>query len=1107
MKRNLMKLCIVFLFAAIYYVNAWAQATAEMSGTVRDQSGAVLPGVEVTATQTDTGVVRSTITNETGNYVMVNLPLGPYRLQASLPGFRTFAQTGIVLQVSSSLVINPVLEVGQVSESVEVQANAAQVETRSQGVGQVIENAQILDLPLNGRQVTELILLTPTVVSGVGTQTGGFMLGQAFNQNTSVSVAGGGAIPWGGTNYQLDGANHVQPTNNQNLSVPFPDALQEFKVETGALSAESGTHGAGSVTMVTKAGTNSFHGDLFEFVRNYKFNARNPFARSRDSMKRNQFGGTIGGPIIKNKLFFFAGYQGTTIRQSPSDTVSFVPTPAMLAGDFTAITTPACNAGRQINLAAPFVNNRIDPAQFSPVITRLVNRADFPKSSDPCGRYIWGDPNIQNWHFPVARIDYQRSANHSIFGRYLAESQVHPSPYEETNNLLNVSAPAGDISGLTQAFVFGDTYTFGPNVVHAFRVWTSRVAVRNKPPEGVPTWKSLGANVQDYSTMLLTVVGGPAFGHFAGRASSMGANFGLSDAVNLLRGNHQLNMGITGQVAITNLNSSAPNAGGRPTFNGATTGLGMADFMLGNAGAFVQGTQQYLYGKQWYLGLYAGDTWKANPNLTINLGLRWEPYFPFQFMDGTAYNLSFDDLRKGVRTQQYVNAPPGFSYPGDPNFPGAKRTVMNTKWGNFSPRVGLAWNVTGDGRTSVRVGAGTSYDFVPAHVFYDVSAVPPFQNRLALQGVKIDNPWANYPGGNPYPPRTGRDATFAPYSPYQILPSNLRNPNIQQWDFSIQRQAGTEWLASANYLGSHTIHTWTVRAVNPAVYIPGSSCVLNGVTYSPCSSPANTDQRRRLSLENPAVGQNFGSLGEVDDGATASYHALILALQRRVSRGVSITANHTWSHCIAVNSFTTTGNLVGYSDPSNRDFDRGNCAVDRRHIFNLTAAAETPQFSNRTLQALAGGWKLAPLLKVQSGQFFSVGSSRDIALSGIAAAGTGAPGQRVSQVLPNVYGNKTVNNYLNPAAFAFPQTGTLGNMGWNTILGPSYWTLDAAMSKTFRLNENQKVEIRAEAFNLTNSFRANPVTSPTRIFESNTFGQITSALDPRIMQFALKYFF
>src|SRR5438093_968705 len=351
----------------------YAQATAQISGRVQDATAAVLPGVEITATNTATGIARTTATNEGGAYVLPNVPIGTYRLEAALPGFRTYAQSGIVLEVNSNPALNIVMEVGQVSEQVEVQANAAAVETRNVGVGQVMENARVIDLPLNGRNMIDLLALTPAstpapIVDGTG--------GRDPFSKGNVSVAG---VLNTGINYTLDGAYHNNPYDNGYMSMPFPDALQEFKVETGATNAQNGVKPSGTVSLVTKSGTNAFHGDAFEFVRNGVFNARNAFALSRDTIKRNQFGGTLGGPLIANKLFFFGAYQGTTIRTAPSDQSAIVPTPQMLAGDFTAFASPACNSGRQINLQRPFVNNQINPSQFSRPAVAMASR--LPQTS------------------------------------------------------------------------------------------------------------------------------------------------------------------------------------------------------------------------------------------------------------------------------------------------------------------------------------------------------------------------------------------------------------------------------------------------------------------------------------------------------------------------------------------------------------------------------------------------------------------------------------------------------------------------------------------------------------------------------------------------------
>src|SRR6266853_4422253 len=455
------------LFLCLCSSIAWGQSTAQINGTVTDQSGAVLPGVEVTATQTETGLSRSVVSNETGSYVLPNLPVGPYRLEAGLPGFRKFAQTGIVLQVGGNPVINISLAVGQVADTVEVQADAALVETRATGVGQVIDNVRVLELPLNGRQVTELIILSGAAVGG-GTQ------GTNRTWPTDVISVGGGLN--NGLSYILDGGTHNDPYGNLNLPLPFPDALQEFKVETSAVPAQYGQHSAGAMNAVTKSGTNDLHGSLFEFVRNKVFNARNAFAEQRDGLKRNQFGGVVGGPIVKNKLFFFGGDQVTRQRSAPVNTIAFVPTPQMLAGDFTTIASPACNNGRQITLKAPFLNNRIDPANFSPAALNVVKRN--PVTDDPCGKVQFSRKNNSDEQIIMGRLDYQQSQKNSLFGRYELARMNSPSDYDG-KTWFSMGQP--DFTRRYHSFVLGDTYLLGPSVVSSFHATVLRTLNEKYP--------------------------------------------------------------------------------------------------------------------------------------------------------------------------------------------------------------------------------------------------------------------------------------------------------------------------------------------------------------------------------------------------------------------------------------------------------------------------------------------------------------------------------------------------------------------------------------------------------------------------------------------------
>src|SRR5215471_10776336 len=426
-RRQIRKICVVagLLFLNISMAVMLAQSTAQISGTVKDQTGAVLPGVEVTMTQTDTGFKRNAVTDETGSYILPNLPIGPYRFEAALPGFRTYAQAGITLQVNSNPVINAVLQIGQVADEVNVQADAALVETRSTGVGQVMDNVRVLELPLNGRRVSDLILASGAAVQAA---TGGKVLSfgygaRGYNQ-TAISVAGGQGD---GIEYTLDGGTHNDVYTGLGVTMPFPDALQEFKLETNALPAQYGHHSSAAVNAVTKTGTNQFHGSIFEFVRNNSFNANNAATQTRDTLKRNQFGGTLGGRIIENKLFFFGGHQTTIEHSSNSPAPQFVPTPAMLDGDFTTFASKACNNGVQRVLRDPVQSfgtdangntiYRVDKSLLSPAALNLAHR--LPAAQDQCGQIRFNRQVSNHEYTTIGRIDYQISENHSLFGRYL----------------------------------------------------------------------------------------------------------------------------------------------------------------------------------------------------------------------------------------------------------------------------------------------------------------------------------------------------------------------------------------------------------------------------------------------------------------------------------------------------------------------------------------------------------------------------------------------------------------------------------------------------------------------------------------------------------------
>jgi hypothetical protein len=1120
MRRIWTALFFGLLASVITCATVWAQATAQISGAVRDQSGAVLPGVEVTATQTDTGISRSAVTNETGSYVLPNLALGPYRLEAALRGFRTFVQTGIVLQVNSSPVINPVLEVGQVTEQVEVQANASLVDTRSTAVGQVMENERILELPLQGRQVTDLITLSGAAVETGKSATEGWNKGTTAG--TFITLAGGMNF---GVMYSLDGAMHNNGYDGTQMPFPFPDALQEFKVDASGIGAAGGTRGSGGqVNAVTKSGTNEFHGDVFEFVRNYKFNARNFFALKRDNLKRNQFGGTVGGPISKNKLFFFAGYQGTKTSSDAGPFIDYIPTAAMMAGDWTTFASPACNAGRQINLAGPFVNSRIDPSLYSK--PALTIAAKLPQPQDNCGKIVYSLPDKPNEYQIIGKTDYQQSANHSIFGRYIVTSYKSPHPYALTGLFLALEPQDnGGNSNLAQSYALGSTYLISPNTVNAFRVTVNRTVI-GRPGVKFFSPSDVGIKAFTYAdgNMNVTMTGGFGFGARTSPLHQTTDAYQISEDVNLVRGNHQLTFGATSANWRT-YQRCFTSAQGVYNFNGQATGLGMGDFFAGRLTSLNQLSPVQWSSRQWYVASYVQDVWKMSPRLTINAGVRWEPYLPLaigygqasKMHEGAMYNFSDEKFSKGIKSTVYPNAPAGLSYPGDPGYP--KPGPNFRKWWLFAPRVGLAWDVQGDGRTSVRASYGIAYDFSGSISFGGSSSAPPwgFGTTVNSPAGGFEDPWRDNLGGNPFPyVRLSKWPTFSQY--YFVQNLHAMEPTVQTWNLSIQRQLPASFLLTTSYLGNQATHLWVGGNVNRAVYFPGAP--VNGICRvgnyvlraagSTCSTTANTNDRRRLFLENLQEGQYYGNMATREDSGTQQYHGLLISVQRRATRGVNIGGNYTWSHCIgdAPTANTTGRGGAGYLDPDNRAFDRGNCSVaagggnsagsDRRHIFNLTAVVSTPQFANNTLRRLGTGWQLSTIYRKSSGAYLTMTTGLDRLLSGQAA------NQRPNQILGNAYLDRDSLNYLNPRAFAQPDIGTMGNMRAYNIVGPGTWQLDLGLSRTFNPRENQKLEFRAEAFNATNSLRKG---NPNTTLNSNIFGQINTSSDARIMQFALKYSF
>jgi len=1081
-------------------LGAWGQSVSQIQGVVQDDSGAAVPNTEVKATQTDTNITRTTTSGPDGAYVLANLPLGPYRLEVSRQGFTTYVQTGIVLQVSTSPTVNVSLKVGAVTEQVQVEANAALVETQTTSIGSVIESQRILELPLNGRNAVELIQLAGAAIPAGKNGTAGFPGG------LNISVAGG---LLSGITYYLDGTLYNNPFDAVNLPFPFPDALQEFKVETSNLTAQNGMHSAGAVSAVVKSGTNSYHGDAFEFFRNGHLNARNFFAAKRDTLKRNQYGGTIGGPIKKDKLFFFAGYQATKVRSDAVDRTGFVPTAAMLTGDFSQCSTITSVINPSTGLPFP---NKIITSPLSPQALAMASK--LPKTSDPCGRATFGPVTQINDYQVLGRGDYQINEKQTLFARYMASAYLQPAAYSLSGNVLD--SVQGALDNLAQTWAMGHTYLISSNIVNQLRVASNRTAVRRVNDD---YFSGCDAGVKMYCFVphQTNLVVSGAF--TVGSATAIDASFfpayhTLNDDLNIVKGNHQLAFGVAAfkyqHSQKANIAASAnftfgTLAASTPTSLNKGTGVALADFLMGRMSSFQQGSPNTVFTTKWYYGLYAQDSWKVSRRLTLNYGIRWEPFLPQRLNNGAVYTFSWDRFLAAQRSTVYSKAPLGLYYPGDPGFPGL--TGVPNRYNQFAPRFGLAYDPFGDGKTSIRASFGMSYDFPNTQIMSNPASAPPFGNSLNFSNTLIDlaDPWSILPTGNPFPGSFGPDVTFIRSGQYLAQDPNAKASTIYSWNFSVQRQLTSTWLVSATYLGTQSIHLWTQFQSNPAV---------NNV--------------RLATALNPAEGQYFNQVDQYESGATASYHGLLLSAQKRLGSGFSFNANYTWSRCIGdITQASTVGGFgVGLQIPNNRAFDRGNCqtptldgqqSLDRRHIANFTAVYDTPKLSNRSLRWVASDWKIASSYRVISGAFQNLSTGVDRALNGGSTAW-----QRPNQILVDPLVADPLSScsvvacrqWINPAAFAQPTLGTLGNLGRSSIPGPKFFQLDLAISRIFRVHEGQSLEVRGEAFNLTNGFRAggNPIGSAslaavTTALNSQQFGQIRNAFDPRILQLAMKFVF
>jgi TonB dependent receptor len=957
--------------------------------------------------------------------------------------------------------IKVTLTVGEVSERVEVNADAEMVQTTQTAATTVIDQRRIVDLPLNGRQATQLIILAG---GAAPSGNGGAVGSKNYPSAVSLAVGGGNFI-----NYLMDGADNEDVFTNVNQPFPFPDALQEFSVETSVTSASHGLHPGATVNVVTKSGTNHFHGDLFEFIRNGDFNARNYFAPTRDTLHRNQYGGTIGGPVLRDKLFFFGGYQGTRNRQTPQGSIAFVPTAAMLAGDFSA-----CN---------PTLPH-FDPTKYSAPAVTLATKY-FPTSTDKCGQVSFGIPTTGDEDQYIGRGDFIRSSKQTMFGRYFAADYRNPAVFDGTH-ILNTARPG--VLSMAQNVVFGHTYAFSKGIINSahFRFSRTRIdrgAAPNliNPTDIGVTLNPLVKNFLDVSATnsFATGCGTCAPGHFKTNS------YQAADDVDYVHGKHHFGFG--GEYFKNQLDWLANTvSNGQFVFNGSLTGSPLSDFLLGRIFTVGKGAPLAILPNQNIVSLYTQDTWEATPNLTLTFGLRWEPLLPESDHNGIGVRFDPAAFTAGTRSQVYTNGPPGFSYFGDKGIP---KAFTDRDWNNFAPRVGVAWHP--DSGTVIRGSYGIFYAQPILMYIERFSQVSPFGDLITLSDPSggFANPLQQI-GGDPFPLPSPppKNAFFVPFGSFINMRAKMPMPYIQQWNLIVERQVWQNILLKATYLGNKSTHLWNQTEANPA----------NG---SATSTVATTNARRLLNIQNPSptTGGLVGSIAQADPTGTANYNALMLSANKRFSQNFSVLANYTYSHCLDIADTANDLAFPQYQNPVNSSAEYGNCTYDHRQIFNTSIVATSPsRWSDVWARRLLSDWDLSAIVSSRTGDFLNP-------LSGADNSRTGVGLDRPNYVKGSRLSSRTIAKWFDTTAFTANPLGTFGNASRNSILGPAYIDVDLGFGRRFKFTESRDFQFRAESFNVFN--HTNFSDPGTNLSATSSYGKITGASDPRIIQLSAKIHF
>jgi hypothetical protein len=1082
--------------------------TGSIVGTVRDASGAAVPKASIQVTNTATGVSVNTETNSAGEYQVTALIPGTYNVKCSASGFATQVNNAIDIHVQSRASVDFQLKVGEVTQVLEVTSTAPLLQTESADVGGVVQQKQIVDLPLNGRRYADLALLEAGIQKNL-TNTNN-TAPDRFSSNGNLETQ---------NYFALDGVdNNSGSTNLQEGSVqavqPPPDALQEFRVQTRTYSAEFGTSAGAVINASIKSGTNGFHGDLWEFVRNSDFDANSFFNNAggvgRGHFSQNQFGATIGGPIIKNKTFFFGDFQDFTSRKATT-ILSTVPTPLMKQGNFTELNYNLTDS-RVASQAGCIAGNIIAARCLDPSAQKLIALYPDPNVPSAVARQgaakSWtGAPNYQ-FQYSVpndtptwdTRIDHAINLSNRLFGRYSNYTVDRQDPPWTGNPVAGNSNFATQYRIRGKSAALGWTDAISPSLLNELRLGFSRDYAHSDPIglqlgqsqdqqyglNGIPVTPSSAGIVP------INISGLQRLGSSPWRPQyQISQVWQILDSLSWLKGDHSFKFGYEHRHASDNF-EDLQSPQGQLTASSIYTGnggLGVPDFLLGDISTAAYTSSTIVHNYEYGNSFYAQDTWRIRPNLTINYGVRYELFSPLLNHQNAVSN--FD-----IHTGQFITARDGDWY---------SRALIHPDKNDWAPRLGFAYHPWS--RLTFRGGYGVFYQHTVRIGSESVLALnPPALIDLSLaQSLGSSTPVFQLKNGFPSDQFSPTGVSL-PKLQIRAQDPNQRTPYVHQVSFGPQFEISQSTVLELSYVGNFGRKENRLRNANQGIVTGFDSTgkpivVFPNPTINTGNSPSDTHAYLELAT-------NDGNL---------NYDALLVSLRRRFSKGLSFGLSYTWSH----NLSDYVDNLTGGSTPQNAynyAAERGNSPFDVRHRFVGFATYNVPVgkggyiLNNDSIASRAiGGWQLNGIVTLETGTPFSISAPDNSQTGGNHAARAnciGDPYQGATDNRSLFVGNGASGRYLNPAAFSIPAAGTFGTCGPRNVHGPGIQNVDFSLFKNFSITEAIRIEFRAEAFNAFNHANfQNPSASisPASVGSfGRSFGTVT---DPRELQLALKFYF